>query len=199
MNFKKCRQCLSLKEVDKQNYRQLKYPSGKYYFKSVCRRCESINTIAYNKKNPRTLEQKEKNKIYTKEWKLKNKFSQNIKYQEKIKNNLFFRLRKNISRSIYHALKKNGFAKNSTLDQYLEWNIRDLKIHLEKQFDAQMTWSNYGRYWHIDHILPQSSFYYESVKDENFKKCWALDNLRPLDAKTNMSEGASRVRHKEIL
>jgi len=34
------------------------------------------------------------------------------------------------------------------------------------------------------------------MQDENFKKCWALQNLRPLDAKSNMLDGSTRIRHK---
>ena len=72
----------------------------------------------------------------------------------------------------------------------------ELKIHLEKQFDSHMNWGNHGIYWHIDHIIPQSVLPYISMDDENFKICWALDNLRPLEAKQNMSDGATRIRHK---
>jgi len=30
------------------------------------------------------------------------------------------------------------------------------------------------------------------MEDENFKKCWALENLRPLSAKQNIIEGNRR-------
>jgi len=29
-------------------------------------------------------------------------------------------------------------------------------------------------------------FHYENPEDEEFKKCWALNNLRPLKAKENL-------------
>lgn len=44
--------------------------------------------------------------------------------------------------------------------------------------------------WHIDHIVPSASFKFESLDDPDFLICWGLDNLRPLEAKTNMSKGA---------
>lgn len=31
---------------------------------------------------------------------------------------------------------------------------------------------------------------------EEFKKCWALENLRPLSAKQNNYDGVSKTRHK---
>ena len=66
-----------------------------------------------------------------------------------------------------------------------------------------MTWDNYGIYrasmwvdndpstwvWQIDHIIPQAKFSYTSMDEENFQKCWALSNLRPLSAKQNVIDG----------
>jgi hypothetical protein len=57
-----------------------------------------------------------------------------------------------------------------------------------------MNWDNYGKYeegklkWHIDHIIPHSSFEYTSMNDESFKKCWSLENLRPLEAVENIKK-----------
>jgi 5-methylcytosine-specific restriction endonuclease McrA len=79
----------------------------------------------------------------------------------------------------------------------LLFSITDLKKHLEKQFDKYMSWNNYGKYWHIDHIIPHSLFQYTSMEDQSFKDCWALNNLRPLEAKQNLSDGGSRIRHKK--
>jgi hypothetical protein len=72
-----------------------------------------------------------------------------------------------------------------------------------------MTWENYGSYsskiwdddnvsiwtWQIDHIIPQSCLPYASMEDDNFNKCWALENLRPLSAKQNYLDGARKTRH----
>jgi len=44
------------------------------------------------------------------------------------------------------------------------------------------------RTWNIDHVIPQGATIYESMKDPNFKKCWALENLRPLDAIENIKK-----------
>jgi len=51
-----------------------------------------------------------------------------------------------------------------------------------------MTWDNNGSYWYINHIIPQSYYKYVSIEDESFKKCWALDNLQPLEAKENLKK-----------
>jgi hypothetical protein len=52
-----------------------------------------------------------------------------------------------------------------------------------------MTWGNYGQ-WHVDHKIPISAFNYETPDDIDFKRCWALKNLRPMWAKENISKGA---------
>jgi 5-methylcytosine-specific restriction endonuclease McrA len=63
-----------------------------------------------------------------------------------------------------------------------------------------MNWDNYGVYlknkdkkWHIDHIIPQSTLPYTNMEDENFKKCWALENLRPLESVENMKKGSKFI------
>ena len=61
---------------------------------------------------------------------------------------------------------------------------------------CQCDWENYGgktndpcQTWHIDHIIAQSKFKYESLDDLKFKECWALSNLRPLEKIANMKKG----------
>ena len=117
--------------------------------------------------------------------------------------------------SIYinQALFKQGLSKNSSpIIKYLSYNINQLKQHLESLFEPWMTWENWGRYnskswnpndsstwtWQIDHIIPQSDLPYTSMADDNFKVCWDLSNLRPYSALLNQSDGAKRIRHKNI-
>jgi len=59
---------------------------------------------------------------------------------------------------------------------------------IENQFTADMTWENQGSVWHLDHIYPCSKLKYSSVHDNNFKKLWSLDNLRPLCKHENMKK-----------
>ena len=69
------------------------------------------------------------------------------------------------------------------------YTAQDLIAHLEKRFDNRMSWSNYGSYWHIDHIKPKSLFKYDKPEDQEFKDCWALLNLQPLEAIANIKKG----------
>jgi hypothetical protein len=73
------------------------------------------------------------------------------------------------------------------------YDVRVLRHHLERQFLKGMTWENFGTAWHIDHILPRSSFKFSTADDRDFKACWALTNLRPLWADQNFRKSNKRT------
>ena len=80
----------------------------------------------------------------------------------------------------------SGRTKQSyTLEQNCGYTADELRNHIESQFTSEMSWLNYGEFWELDHIIPRFKFYYESYDDEQFKQCWALNNLRPLEVKEN--------------
>lgn len=121
-----------------------------------------------------------------------------------------FKLRQNISHAVGMMLKQSNSSKNKeSILEYLQYSIDQLKEHIESRFEPWMTWNNYGQYdsktwddndpntwtWQLDHIKPHSTFKYTAMSDDNFKKCWALSNLRPLSAKQNQMDGATRARH----
>ena len=140
------------------------------------------------------------NKEQIKEYQLKNKnkiLEYNKDYQKKRRlKDPTFNLRHNISHLINEALKKQNSSKtDKSILQYLPYTINEFKQHLEKQWEPWMNWDNHGkinknkRTWNIDHIIPQSSLPYISMEEENFQKCWALKNLRPMEAFANIKKG----------
>lgn len=76
--------------------------------------------------------------------------------------------------------------------EFVPYTLEDLMTHLERQFLPGMTWENRGK-WHVDHIVPLSSFEFTSPDDADFKAAWALTNLRPLWAKDNIRKNAKRT------
>lgn len=141
----------------------------------------------YQKNRDKILKQK---KDYY--YKNKEKIIQNVIEYEKIRraNDPYYRLRKNISSHIRNAIKQVGAKKDYKTFQALPYTPQELREHIENQFDKKMNWDNYGDYWHIDHIIPQAALPYKSLEDENFQKCWALENLRPLEATENSKKGS---------
>lgn len=103
----------------------------------------------------------------------------------KRKQNINYRLSNNFSTAIRKSLKdgKQGLH----WEVLVPYTLLELKAHLESQFNENMTWENYGTYWEIDHIRPVNTFNFSSYNDEQFKQCWSLNNLRPLEKSLNRS------------
>jgi hypothetical protein len=72
-------------------------------------------------------------------------------------------------------------------EMFVPYNLKDLQQHLEFFFEPEMTWDNYGREWHIDHVRPLSLFLFTSPKSAQFQKAWALNNLMPRWATTKIA------------
>lgn len=140
------------------------------------------------KNNPDRV--KELGRKSVKSWRMRNpqkKRDVENKYKRKrIKIDPKFRLDQNISRVLNASLK--GLKAEVSWQKLVGYSINELIIHLEKQFDEKMCWNNYGSYWHLDHKRPKSWFKYDNSNDEEFKKCWELKNLQPLEAKENIKK-----------
>ena len=87
--------------------------------------------------------------------------------------------------SIFGQILSSRIKQSPTVEKYLHYTAKELRQHIELQFNANMNWKNYGEYWELDHIVPRNKFYYESYDDEQFRLCWSLDNLRPLEVIRN--------------
>jgi hypothetical protein len=96
-----------------------------------------------------------------------------------------YKLISNFRTAIYQVLKENSVEKNKSYFDVLQYSPEELINHLEKQFKDDMTWDNYG-IWHVDHKLPITSFDIQEMGDEEFMKCWSLDNLQPMWGEENI-------------
>lgn len=176
---------------ERKEYDKKRYTEDKDYFLNKNNTYYVFNTDKI-KKNSKDNYYKNKDRV-----KLKHKFY----IRKRRKTNINFRLRSIISSRVLIALKKNDLCKNNkSILKYLPYSIQELKDHLESQFEPWMNWENHRKYkikewddgdtstwkWQIDHIIPQSKLLYTSMEDDNFKKCWELDNLSPLSAKQNL-------------
>jgi hypothetical protein len=81
-----------------------------------------------------------------------------------------------------------GWSGGKTFEA-LGYTIDELRAHLERQFVKGMGWHNMGE-WHIDHIVPLSSFDIDSLESPDFRRAWGLANLRPLWATDNLQKQA---------
>ena len=88
-----------------------------------------------------------------------------------------------MSTAVSRTIASRGTTK---WERVLPYSVDELRDHLERQFKGAMSWGNYGRAWHIDHIRPVSSFRFVSPEDPAFSECWSLVNLRPLWRRSNI-------------
>lgn len=96
------------------------------------------------------------------------------------------RLNHLISLGIRQRLKKDSKA-GRHWETLVDFTLDELKQHIEKQFTDGMNWERYIKgEIHIDHIIPLSVHNFETPEDVDFKKAWALDNLRPMWAQENI-------------
>lgn len=203
--LKTCNKCKIEKVADKSNFYWRKDNNE---FRNECIQCHKNKRDEYREKNRDKINKQKKiyskkNKEYIRNW--QNNWEKNKRIVDKS-----FALRKIVSVSIKYALKRQKTSKKGSCKKYLPYTIEQLKLHLEFQFEPWMNWSNHAMYnsktwddndsstwtWNIDHVIPQSDLPYDSMEHENFKKCWALENLRPYSAKQNVIDGSSRIRHK---
>lgn len=120
------------------------------------------------------------------------------KYQrERRKNDPHYRVYMNMSR--YIRLTLTGKKAGRSWQKLVGYSIDELKSHLEFQFNNNMSWENYGSYWHIDHIQPVCSFNFETEEDQEFKDCWKLKNLRPLLAIENIKKAKEDRKLKKCI
>jgi hypothetical protein len=91
-------------------------------------------------------------------------------------------------KGIIETIKRGGSRSVSTLTGC---TASQLKKHLESAFRRGMTWDNHGSRWHIDHIIPCSSF--NLTEESEQLKCFHYSNLRPLFAKENYKKSNKRL------
>jgi len=150
---------------------------------------------ALNQSKKHYEEHIEEKKEYAKQYRKETDYEKNYKerrnflVRKRFKENPRVRVSRAFSSSIKQALFNGAKGKNKWQD-IVGYNAEELRRHLKRLFQHGMTWDNYGE-WHIDHKIPISAFNYEKPGDIDFKRCWALSNLRPMWAKDNISKGSS--------
>ena len=126
---------------------------------------------------------------YHKQWRTENvdKWRKTKRdYQQHLRDtNPQYKLISYFKTAIYTVLKENNVNKYGHYFDVLNYTPEELMKHLESKFTDGMKWENYG-VWHVDHKLPISSFNIKEIGDEEFMRCWCLDNLQPMWGEENI-------------
>jgi len=112
----------------------------------------------------------------------------NTWYNKRMASDPIFKLKNTMRSRLTTALKADGKTKEAKTVYLLGCSVSYLKEYLEKQFEAGMSWKNYGD-WHVDHIIPCSAFSLD--KEEHQKVAFHYTNLQPLWAAPNLIKSAS--------
>ena len=99
-----------------------------------------------------------------------------------------FRLDNKMAICFWRAMKDGSPGKN--LKKLVGYTKEELKRRLQSTILDGYSWNDYleGRL-HLDHIIPRSKFNYSKPEHIDFKRCWALNNLRLLSAPKNRAKG----------
>jgi hypothetical protein len=189
--YKQCSKCKVRKPLSEFN----KSPKAAIGYQSQCKACQQVNWQEFIQKHPEWVaKSKARYKMDTVyRERIKERKKQYLPRRRQLENSKnkdpLCRLRYGIARSIWLAIKKNKAGRS--WEKLVGYDLVQLKEHLQKRFLPGMTWENYGE-WHIDHIIPKSAFNYSTAEHIDFKRCWALKNLRPLWAHDNI------VKHNKL-
>ena len=156
------------------------------YVTNTCKECYRSYQSLYRKKNQLKIKQTQV------EWYAINKVTVISRVSKRTKErsrvDSLFRVRNCLRTRLYTALKSNK-ATFRTME-LLGCSIKELKLHLEKQFKPGMSWENQGK-WHVDHIKPISSF--NLALESEIKIAFHFSNLQSLWARENLIKGAKCV------
>lgn len=201
MAIKRCIDCSELKPTT-EFYKDSRYKDG---YGSYCKSCNAQRTYKARDKYRKTEKGKEawkkaakaynesdKGKLRRQKYKNsdtykrrtqtrsgKDKINAYIRYKRQT--NPFFRLSANLRKRIGNSINGVGYSKKSKTYEILGIEYDEFRSYLEKQFDNNMNWDNYGE-WHLDHIIPISSANNEEEVYKlnfflNFQPMWAKDNI----------------------
>lgn len=92
-------------------------------------------------------------------------------------------LRNQITRMCFHM----RMSREMRTEQYVGCSFEEAKRRIESQFTRGMTWENSGSFWHLDHVVPLSSFDLTDPKQRMLAN--HISNLRPLKVKENLKKG----------
>lgn len=111
------------------------------------------------------------------------------------KQNLAYKLRHHIHSRIIKYTYENGIPVGlvTNLERYLGYSMLQLKRHLQEDLNRRegiTLRQAFDLGYHLDHIVPLSSYDIKNIGDREFLQCWEMSNLRMITAEANLAKGA---------
>lgn len=115
------------------------------------------------------------------EWRKTHREYWNRYIREFKKSNPNYMLSEKLRARIRNALRGN--PRSADIQTLLGCDYTSFRHYIQSKFQAGMTWNNFGE-WHLDHIIPCSSFDLTKIEDQ--QRCFHYTNHQPLWAKDNL-------------
>jgi hypothetical protein len=175
--MKKCKTCEEEKGIE-----NFYYNKKLDYYTSNCKTCYKEKTSKYQKDNQVRMSELQK------KWRRNNPdIIKGYKYKKTPEKKKSVQIRKSIKLAIRRALSGKQTRKEI---KYLGITNTGYISYLESKFKTGMSWKNYGlNGWHIDHIIPESSFDFSDT--ENYYKCFNYKNTQPLWCYENIKKSSN--------
>lgn len=179
MSTKECSRCLKTLDI---SCFSMNKKNGKEYIYSRCKKCKCEVMKEHREQNIDSY--KEKDKAFYEKNKESRVAKTTERYKKRLENDTEFALRHNVRSRINQVFKRLDKVKVDSTIELLGCSYSQLKKWIEFQMADGFTWENYGKLWHIDHMIPVSAFEIENIEKQ--KQCFNWSNLRPLLASTNL-------------
>lgn len=137
--------------------------------------------------------QKSRDKV--KEWKIKNAEKARDQVKKSMKKRKAedpgYRVQCNLRNRLKDLMQTVRNGGSDHISRLIGCTTKQLARHLDSKFKRGMNWDNYGTHWHVDHILPCSSF--NHADERQVRQCWHYSNLAPLEAEKNLKKSATII------
>ena len=166
--------------------RKIKYKQNKEQNNALRRKQYKDNPQKYLKSNKEYNSKplvKEHRKQYHKNWRdnnvIKRRNYAKVYMANRYHNDIQFHIRSCLSARLNCELKRQNTHKSQGTLELCGCSAEELVSYLESQFKDGMNLKNNRRYgWHLDHIIPCSSFDLSDPVQQ--RKCYHYKNLQPL-------------------
>jgi len=112
-----------------------------------------------------------------------------LDYQRRYREGKTQRLAHNLRNRLSKFIRRS--SGRASTEKILGCSFKEFTVYIERQFTRAMNWENYGRAWHIDHIIPCAAF--DLTDPAQAARCFHFSNLRPLKAVDNLRKNAKIV------
>jgi hypothetical protein len=188
MATKYCRVCDDFKPIEEFSTKRREH---------LCRGCLNERSRLYKKNNREKIKtfnrkykqvNKEDIRKYNNEYLDKNREKMNKdqvrRHKARVEADPAYKIAHNARNRIRLALC--GKTKSKVTKKLLDCDFTFLRNWLESQFTEEMTYENYGKVWHIDHVIPCAKFSLEDEKEQH--RCFNWTNLQPMIAIENITK-----------